>query len=142
MTSDLVSNADARLWFLDHHGLSAPPGRSLRRDDLATVIDDLGFVQVDSIRTVEQAHHHILFSRAHSYRHAWLRHHLEKTSEIFENWTHDAAIIPTRYFGYWWPKFRQTHDRLMANAWWRLRLGDDFGVWRPRFWPASATMAR
>ena len=126
MTSDLVSNADARLWFLDHHGLSAPPGRSLRRADLATVIDDLGFVQVDSIRTVEQAHHHILFSRAHSYRHAWLRHHLEKTRGVFENWTHDAAIIPTRYFGYWRPKFRQTHDRLMANAWWRLRLGDDF----------------
>ena len=69
MTSDLVSNADARLWFLDHHGLSAPPGRSLRRADLATVIDDLGFVQVDSIRTVAQAHHHILFSRdCHQWR--------------------------------------------------------------------------
>ena len=93
MTPDLVSNADARLWFLDHHGLSASPGRPLRRADLAALIDDLGFVQVDSIRTVEQAHHHILFSRARGYRHAWLRHHLERTREVFENWTHDAAKL-------------------------------------------------
>ena len=38
------------------------------KDGLHALIGRLGFVQVDSIRTVERAHHMILFSRNQTYR--------------------------------------------------------------------------
>ena len=50
-----LSNPLARRVFLARQGLSAPPGRALPRARLGDMIDDLGFVQVDSVQTVERA---------------------------------------------------------------------------------------
>ena len=59
-----LSNRVARKLFLDRHGLGRPP----EREDVAGLIERLGFVQIDSIATVERAHHMILASRRRSYR--------------------------------------------------------------------------
>lgn len=59
----LVSNEAARRIFLARQGLSAPPNRALSKEGLLELITTLGFVQVDSIATVERAHHQIIFSR-------------------------------------------------------------------------------
>lgn len=125
-TPDRLSNSAARRLFIGLHGLAEPPGRPLLRRDLPARIADLGFVQVDSIRTVERAHHHILAARHNAYRPDWLAHHLERERTLFENWTHDAAIIPTRFYPYWKHMFRRAADRFHANAWWRERIGGDF----------------
>ena len=61
----------------------------------------LGFVQVDPISAVERAHHHILFSRNPRYRQQDLVTLLEDERRLFENWTHDAAILPIESFPYW-----------------------------------------
>lgn len=61
----------------------------------------LGFVQVDPISAVERAHHHILFSRNPRYRQSDLERLLEQDRALFENWTHDAAILPVEHFPYW-----------------------------------------
>jgi len=65
------------------------------------MIRRLGFVQIDPIAAVERAHQHILFSRNQKYRQADLIRQLEHERTLFENWTHDAAIIPTELFPYW-----------------------------------------
>jgi hypothetical protein len=77
----------------------------------------LGFVQVDSINTVERAHHLILFSRNHTYRHGQLSHLVERTAALFENWTHDASIIPTRFYPYWMCRFARERETLRER--WR-----------------------
>ena len=123
---ELIDNSTARRLFLAHHRLSDPAGAQTGRAGLADLVADLGFVQVDSIRTIERAHHHILFSRSHQYQHRWLTHHLERKRSLFENWTHDAAVIPSKWFGYWHPMFRRYRAWILANKWWRQRLGDDF----------------
>ena len=84
-------------------------------------------MQLDSIRTVERAHHHILFSRTTAYKPDWLRHHIERERTLFENWTHDASVIPVEFYRYWKPKFSRTRVRLMSRNWWRERLGEDYG---------------
>jgi uncharacterized protein YcaQ len=61
----------------------------------------LGFVQVDPISAVERAQHHILFSRNPRYRQQDLTTLLENERKLFENWTHDAAILPIESFPYW-----------------------------------------
>jgi uncharacterized protein len=70
-------------------------------DWTVNMIRRLGFVQIDPIATVERAHHHILFSRNPEYRQPDLIQQLEQERTLFENWTHDAAIIPTEFYCYW-----------------------------------------
>jgi uncharacterized protein YcaQ len=100
-----LSNRDARRIFLSKQGLSNPPNRALTKTGLLQLIHDLGFVQVDSIATVERAHHQILFSRNQTYRREHLTELLEKDGALFENWTHDASIIPSEFFRYWKHRF-------------------------------------
>ena len=120
-----LDNATARRLFLHVHGLSENPARPFRRADLPELIRSLGFVQVDSIRTVERAHHHILASRSTRYKPSWLPHHLEKERTLFEHWTHDAAVIPVEWYPYWQPRFDRHRAVLAARPHWQGRLGDD-----------------
>lgn len=111
----VLSNARARRLFLDRHALIEPPTGPAKGEALLDLIRRLGFVQVDSINTVERAHHMILWSRRQSYRPENLRRLLEKDRLLFEHWTHDASIIPVEYFPWWKVRFRRDADRLMAS---------------------------
>jgi len=120
----LISNDQARKIFLERQRLSEPPGRALNKPGLLQLIDDLGFVQVDSIATVERAHHMILFSRNQTYRREHLTALLEKDGELFEHWTHDASIIPSRLFRYWKHRFRRREPIIQER--WKKWHGDGF----------------
>lgn len=120
--TDRLSNADLRRLFLERHALSDSPAGPLTRDGLDALVERLGFVQVDTISTLEQAHHHILFTRANSYRKPQLKHLLEKRRSLFEHWTHDASIIPTRFYPYWKSRFRRRADRIAGSRHWVERF--------------------
>ena len=79
---------------------------------LLELIERIGFVQVDSIRTVERAHHMILFARHSRYRPEQLAALLEGDRSLFENWTHDASIIPSRFYPHWHHRFTRECERL------------------------------
>ncbi|MBB4007021.1 winged helix-turn-helix domain-containing protein [Allorhizobium taibaishanense] len=116
-----IDNPTARRIFLERQALSRPPGRAmgraLGRDGLLALITDLGFVQVDSIGTVERAHHQILFSRNQTYRREDLTALLEQDRLLFEHWTHDASILPAAFFPYWKHRFRREESRILER--WR-----------------------
>lgn len=122
--TNLLSNSDARRIFLAKQGLSAPPNRALTKAGLLELIHDLGFVQVDSIQTVERAHHQILFSRNQTYRREHLTTLLEKEGALFEHWTHDASILPSTFFKYWKHKFRDEEVAIVER--WRKWRGEGF----------------
>lgn len=107
-----LGNPAARRLFLGLHALADPPGRSLDAAGLQALVERLGFVQVDSIATVERAHHLVLFARAQGYRREDLARLLERDRRLFENWTHDAAVIPTAFFAHWKPRFARERERL------------------------------
>jgi len=94
---------------LSLNGLSAPlpddplptPSTTAAAEWVDGMVGRLGFVQVDSVSAVERAQHQILFSRNRRYRHEWLSSRLEETRSLFENWTHDAAILPSESYPYW-----------------------------------------
>src|SRR5690606_7886921 len=98
-----------------------PPHRQWGKAGLYEAIAGLGFVQVDSINTVERAHHHILFARNQTYRQKHLAQLVEKDRLLFENWTHDASIIPSAFFPYWRHRFEK------QKSWLRQRWKDHFG---------------
>ncbi|CAD7052815.1 winged helix-turn-helix domain-containing protein [Pseudorhizobium endolithicum] len=120
----LIPNEQARKIFLERQGLSLPPSRSLDKPGLLSLIDKMGFVQIDSIATVERAHHMILFSRNQTYRREHLQHLLEKDGELFEHWTHDASVIPSAFFRYWKHRFRR-REAVIGERW-RKWQGEDF----------------
>lgn len=57
------------------------------------VIDQLGFIQVDTNYVVERAHHHALFSRVPDYKTEWLE-ELQTDGRIYEFWTRDSGFMP------------------------------------------------
>lgn len=121
-----VPAAAARALLLDGLGLATgnagrdvPRRRSVARDTLA-MIESIGFVQVDSINVVERAHHHILWNRVPGYSPEVLD-SLIVDGRVFEQWTHDASVIPSIWFPHWKPRFER---RGMGN-WVKQRLGKD-----------------
>lgn len=118
--TDRLSNGAARRLFLDLHGLSEPVHRALTDTELAERIERIGFVQVDSVNTVERAHHMILQARSRTYRPKQLSRLLEKDRVLFENWTHDASIIPIKFYPYWDQHFRRTAVHL-RERWQKFR---------------------
>ena len=107
-----LDNETARRVFLDRHALAEPPAGPAKGADLLALIRRLGFVQVDSINTVERAHHMILWARRQSYRPEHLKPLLERDRTLFEHWTHDASIIPTEFLPYWGLRFARDHARI------------------------------
>lgn len=86
-----------------------------RPDDLKGVIDQIGFVQVDSINTVARAHHMILHARQQTYRASHLARLAERDRMLFEHWTHDASILPMAHFPYWRLKFARDAESLRSR---------------------------
>ncbi|WP_370319761.1 winged helix-turn-helix domain-containing protein [Oricola sp.] len=117
--TDTIDNKTARRAFLALQGLSDPPHKGQSKEDLLETIRRLGFVQVDSINTVARAHHQILFSRNATYREKNLKRLVEADCHLFENWTHDASIIPSEFFPYWRHRFAREEARLQKRyeAW-------------------------
>jgi uncharacterized protein len=113
----------ARRLFLGGQGLLDDPRQAATPAAIQARIEAMGFVQVDSINVVERAHHLILASRFDGYRPPHLDRLLERDRSLFENWTHDASAIPTRWFPFWRVRFARYrgHNR----AWWQARLGGD-----------------
>ena len=119
-----LDQSTARALFLDRHGLIAPPSGAGKGDDLQTVIDTLGFVQVDSINTVSRAHHMILHARRTAYREPHLARLHDKDRGVFEHWTHDASMIAMSFYPYWNLKFER--DKAKLDRQWRLHRRDGF----------------
>ena len=119
-----LSNPDARRLFLHRHALCDSGPETPGKAGLMALIRRLGFVQVDSIATVERAHHMILSARRRSYRPAQLAPLLERDRALFEHWTHDASLIPSEFFPHWRPRFARDRERL-AGAYPFLTLASE-----------------
>ena len=121
----VIPPRESRRILLAAQGLATPPATRSGPVSVQRLIERLGFVQVDSINVLERAHHLILQTRLESYRHETLTRLLEKDRSLFEHWTHDASLIPTRWYEHWKPRFAKYADRADRNAWWHERLGGD-----------------
>lgn len=120
----VLDNPAARRLFLHRHGLGAGQSGPGRGEDLAGVIRDLGFVQVDSVNTLARAHDLILWTRRQQYRPEALGRLSLGERQVFEHWTHDAAVIPVEFFAHWRHRFDRDRSHLAAR--WREWRRDGF----------------
>ena len=103
-----IGNRDARRLWLDAQGLATAPVGEL--DNLA-IVRRLGFVQLDTIRVVSRAHHHIIWSRNQHYREPMLNRLLAEERGVFEHFTHDASILPMEFYPMWQRQFRRLKEK-------------------------------
>ena len=87
--------------FLHAQGLLDRPGRRPTRPALLGALKRMGYVQLDSINVVARAHDLTLRARFEDYRPEQLSRLVEKDRVVFENWVHDAAIIPIDFARQW-----------------------------------------
>ena len=69
-------------------------------------IEQIGYVQIDTISVVERAHHHVLGSRVANYRPAMLE-QLVRERKLFEYWFHAAAWLPMTDYRFSLPRMHQ-----------------------------------
>ncbi|MEP3654829.1 MAG: crosslink repair DNA glycosylase YcaQ family protein [Litorimonas sp.] len=83
--------------------------------DLLEIIKSLGFVQLDSIRNVTRAHHHIVWSRNQNYREPMLWDLLKDDRALFEHFTHDASLIPMEFYPMWRRQFPRLKEKFCGS---------------------------
>ena len=104
-TPPRVTAGKLRRIALDRQGLlrREPFGRG--KAATLRAVEQLGYVQIDTISVVERAHHHVLRSRVGNYRPEHIE-RLQREGKVFEYWHHAAAYLPIADYRYALPKMQ------------------------------------
>jgi len=109
-----ITLSQARRIILYAQGLTKSNAFGSGPNAVIKVVNQLGYVQLDTISVVERAHHHILWSRIPGYESDWLEQAQYKRRDIFEYWAHAAAYLPMQDYRFSIPVmsvFRDKKDR-------------------------------
>lgn len=102
----ILTKSQARKIILHAAGLSKRGQFGKGKEAAYKVIDQLGFIQVDTNYVVERAHHHAIATRVPDYKTEWLE-ALQADGRIYEFWTRDSGYMPMDEFRFSLP----IHDR-------------------------------
>ncbi|OFY85240.1 MAG: hypothetical protein A3F72_04360 [Bacteroidetes bacterium RIFCSPLOWO2_12_FULL_35_15] len=75
-----------------------------------SIIEHLGYVQIDTLAVVARAHHHTLWTRFSEYNEQILTELLEKDKSIFEYWSHAASYLPMSDYRFSLPRKKDYAD--------------------------------
>lgn len=118
---ETLSLDEARQLILHGQALLRSPAKA---QDCAQVIRELAYLQLDSINVLERAHHLTLGTRMDHYRRPMLKQAHESERALFEDWTHDACLIPIEFEAHWQVRRERFLRSQNASLWWRERMGD------------------
>ena len=76
----------------------------------AAAVEQLGYVQIDTINVIERCHHHILWNRIPDYRRDDLRQAQSVDKSVFEYWTHALSYVPAKDLRFFIPAMK-LHQR-------------------------------
>ncbi|MBU2705675.1 YcaQ family DNA glycosylase [Zooshikella marina] len=108
MTDSLSIKQAKKIVLLSQVMPKGMPHKSSEKATLAAV-EQLSYIQIDTIARVERAHHHTLWNRVKGYQPELLD-KLQRKCEIFEHWYHAAAYLPISDFRYCQIKMQQMID--------------------------------
>ena len=91
---------------LDRQGLLRSEHFGRGKGAVLRAVEQLGYVQIDTISVVARAHHHVLWSRIGNYQPVFLQ-RLVGERKLFEYWFHAAAWLPMRDYRFALPRMRK-----------------------------------
>lgn len=112
-TQDLqISQTQAARIALKAQGLLGQKFNKGKRGVLQ-VIQQLSYVQIDTISVAQRAHHHTIWTRIPDYHNDMIWDLLSKDKTVFEYWSHAAAFLPMEDFRYslWMKKQIQAMEK-------------------------------
>lgn len=78
-------------------------------------IEQLGYVQIDTISVIERCHHHILYSRIPAYQRSDLAALQSAEKSVFEYWTHALSYVPSADLPFFLPAMKAYREN--PSAW-------------------------
>jgi uncharacterized protein YcaQ len=119
MTETTIPLALARRIALNAQRLDGKAALPAGKDGTEQTIQQLGYVQIDTIAVVERAHHHTLWARQPDYAPTMLA-ELLKERRVFEYWGHAASYLPMSDYRYYLPLKRSFQSP--SNPWFQRRV--------------------
>tara|TARA_R110002050_G_scaffold16719_1_gene50468 strand:+ start:120544 stop:121752 length:1209 start_codon:yes stop_codon:yes gene_type:complete len=92
-----------------------PKGKAI--DATLSALEQLGYIQIDTISVIERAHHHTLWNRNSKYTDSHLD-DLIANKQVFEYWSHAAAYLPMRDYRFTLPR-KQAIANGAQNHWYQ-----------------------
>lgn len=89
------------------------------KEAVTSIIEHLGYVQIDTIAVVERAHHHTLWVRCPDYQPSFLHDLVAKDRRVFEYWAHAIAFLPMSDYRFYIPRMERhrTSERAWLSQW-------------------------
>src|SRR6202165_2477617 len=101
-----LSKTEARRIWLRAQRLAAPAPFGAGPAATSAAVEQLGYVQIDTINVIERCHHHILWNRIPDYRRADLRQAQSVDKSVFEYWTHALSYVPAKDLRFFIPAMK------------------------------------
>ncbi|MEZ4829162.1 MAG: crosslink repair DNA glycosylase YcaQ family protein [Bacteroidia bacterium] len=97
-----LSLKQAKLLTLHSQGLLRTFAK--REKGAVQAIEQISYVQIDTISVAARAHHHVFWSRIPDYQPEMLDRLISEKKEIFEYWSHAAAYLPMKDYRFSLPR--------------------------------------
>ncbi|MEM7659834.1 MAG: crosslink repair DNA glycosylase YcaQ family protein [Bacteroidota bacterium] len=98
-----LTESQARRLTLSCQGLWGKTPFAKRESGVHQVIEQLGYIQIDTISVIQRSHHHVCWTRVPTYEPKHL-HQLIAEKRVFEYWSHAAAFLPMRDYRFSLPR--------------------------------------
>jgi uncharacterized protein YcaQ len=98
-----LSSRDARRLFLASQGLLRNNEFGRGKNAVLKAIQQLSYIQIDTISVIERAHNHVLWSRVDNFTRTMLDQLQSKHRTVFEYWAHAAAYLPMADYRFYQP---------------------------------------
>lgn len=123
----VISLTEARKIALYSQGLSGANRFGQGVGGALSVLEHLGYVQIDTISVVARAHHHVFWSRLRDYKETHLAELIE-AGQAFEYWSHAASYLPMRDFRFSLPRKR----KYSSGEWHWFQPDQEHKIWRKK----------
>ncbi len=77
------------------------------KDGVMSVIQKLGYTQIDTISVIERAHHHTLWTRCSDYKPEFMHQLMSDDKSIFEYWGHAMSYLPMENYRFYMHSFKR-----------------------------------
>lgn len=117
MTPQTLSQKHARRLALEAQALLKANPFGKGKAAVQKAVNQLSYVQIDTISVIERAHLHVLRTRVSNFKQEMLDQIVSQDRTTFEYWSHAAAFLPMEDYRYSLPRKKSIKDG--ENAWFK-----------------------
>jgi len=121
ISSDIARRMALNAQFLNGKEKSLPGSKSVLE-----TINQLGYIQIDTIAVINRSHHHTLWTRNPDYNESIMHQLQAKDRKVFEYWGHAMSYIPMSDYRYFLPRMKNFQNP--NHSWIQHRLGQDKSI--------------